>query len=127
MEKTTETRDDSDYLSIGTNELSVDVTVSVRAYLAGTFVSRGLGRHPDRRIDSYELIFVRSGVLELWEEDRQYRVGPGECLLLWADRRHGGLTPYSPELSYYWIHFYMDLPCGGEDRRVSIPQHIKVA
>lgn len=127
MEKSADSRDDSDYLIGRSEELIADVRVPIRAYLAGMFVSRGVGRHPDRKLGSYELIFVRSGVLEMWEEDRQFRVGPGECLLLWAGRRHGGTAAYVPELSYYWIHFYMDKPEGAEDRRVSIPQHIKVA
>lgn len=127
MEKDAETRDDSDYLEEAINELIVDVRVPIRAYIAGMFVSRGVGRHPDRKLKSYELIFVRAGVLLMWEEDRQFEVGPGECLLLWGGRQHGGTATYSPDLSYYWIHFFLDRPSGADVLEVALTQQTKVA
>ena len=78
---------------------------SVAALNGGLFVSRGKGTHPTRVIDSHELIFVRSGILELFEEERRFRLGPGEALVLWPGRRHGGAAPYPPDLSFFWIHF----------------------
>jgi len=72
---------------------------------AGLFISRGVGMHPARIIDSHELIFVRKGHLGMFEEQRKFNLGPGQALLLWPGRKHGGTMPYPPDLSFYWIHF----------------------
>jgi AraC-like DNA-binding protein len=71
----------------------------------GLFVSRGEGCHPDRRITSYELIFVRKGVLAIQEEEDAFEVSAGQSLILWQGRRHWGTAPFTPDLSFYWIHF----------------------
>ena len=72
---------------------------------AGRFISRGHGRHPSRTIHSHELIYVLSGTLDMFEEDREFHLKKGERLLLFPERRHGGLSAYSPELSFFWMHF----------------------
>ena len=72
---------------------------------AGRFISRGKGRHGIRTIDSYELIYVDAGRLEMFEEERNFRLGPGDWLLLRPGRRHGGLSAYEPRLVFYWGHF----------------------
>ncbi len=81
---------------------------TVRAGNAGLFVSRGRGRHPDRVIDTHELILVRRGCLGIAEERREFSVRSGETLLLTAGRRHFGTADYEPELSFYWLHFTLD-------------------
>lgn len=72
---------------------------------SGFFISRGKGRHPTRRIDSYELIFVVGGTLKMFEEKIKYELRPGDCLILFPDRLHGGGADYPRDLSFYWIHF----------------------
>lgn len=72
---------------------------------AGLFISRGCGIHPDRVIDSYELIFVRKGRLDMQEHSRAFVIESGQTLVLWPGRRHGGTRPYPRDLSFYWIHF----------------------
>ncbi len=72
---------------------------------AGRFVSRGRGRHGTRVIDSWELIYVDAGVLEMFEEEEHFRLEAGEWLLLRPGRRHGGLAPYGTKLIFYWGHF----------------------
>jgi AraC-like DNA-binding protein len=89
----------------GTQSLSLKPALPVRALNAGLFVSRGQGTHATRTIDSHELIFVRSGVLGMFEEDRRFEVRAGEALHLWPGRRHGGTAPYPADLSFYWLHF----------------------
>lgn len=79
----------------------------ITALYAGLFVSRGFGSHPTRIIDSYEIIFVRSGRLEMFEGDREYSVEAGQALLLWAGVKHGGNAPYSGDLSFFWVHFQL--------------------
>jgi len=72
---------------------------------AGRFLSRGKGRHDTRTIDSYELIYVDAGTLEMFEEGQKFRLGPGDWLLLRPGLTHGGLSAYEPQLVFYWGHF----------------------
>ncbi len=78
---------------------------TVEIVSAGRFVSRGKGRHGTRTIDSYELIYVDAGTLEMFEEDRTYSLEAGDWLLLRPGLRHGGLSAYEPKLVFYWGHF----------------------
>ncbi|MFB9995012.1 AraC family ligand binding domain-containing protein [Deinococcus oregonensis] len=55
--------------------------------------------HPDRVIQTYELIFVKEGVLSLEEAGREFDLQAGETLLLWPGRRHRGVRPFAPGLS----------------------------
>ena len=77
---------------------------------AGRFVSRGRGRHITRVIDSYELIFVHSGTLEMFEEGRTFSATAGSYLLLRPGLRHGGLAAYGPDLVFFWCHFLPRTP-----------------
>lgn len=86
---------------------------------AGLFVSRGQGIHPDRMIDSYELIFVRSGTLVMEEAGQTLQVRQNQTLLLWPDRRHRGLQPYSADLSFYWIHFHLRASSRAQELRIA--------
>jgi len=108
--------------------LVLSTALPLRCQNAGLCVSRGQGRHPSRKIESYELIFVREGTLHLEEEGKPFVVAAGQSLLLFPNRIHAGTAPYPPGLSYYWIHFTMQ----GERPPMShavlrIPQHATVA
>ncbi|MCZ7648368.1 MAG: AraC family transcriptional regulator [Planctomycetota bacterium] len=85
--------------------LHLDPGRPVEALNAGLFISRGRSTHPDRTIDSHELIFVRKGWLKLAEEAREFEVRAGETLILRPGRRHRGSAPYPRDLRFYWIHF----------------------
>lgn len=77
----------------------------IEAQHAGLYIAAQDCQHPTRTLDSYELFFVRSGTLELGEEDAIFRVKAGQTLLLWANREHFGKQKYARDLSFYWIHF----------------------
>lgn len=77
----------------------------VKSISAGLFTSRGFGTHPVRVMDSYELIFVNSGQLNLYEEGQEFSLNSGQTLILYPNRKHGGASEYDPQLSFYWIHF----------------------
>lgn len=94
----------------------------VRAENGGLCMSRGQGIHPDRTIDSFELIYVREGVLALAEEELSFDVSAGQSLLLWPERRHFGTAAYDRKLSYYWLHFQVADPGLLE----GMPQHSTV-
>ena len=105
-------------------EFSLDLPI--RMHDAGLFVSRGKGTHPTRSIDSHEIIFIRTGTLELFEEQQQFTVRPGEFLHLLPGRKHGGTAPYTSELSFYWIHFKFVPPQQASKPvrfRISLPKH----
>lgn len=101
---------------------------------AGLFVSRSLGRHPDRRLPSFEIIFVRAGVLEIQEEKEKFTVRAGETLLLWAGRRHRGSADSPPGLEFFWVHFELDAAFSqaiseriNAEQVLQVPQHTAVA
>ena len=73
---------------------------------AGRLISRGHGRHVSRVIDSWELILVLKSEIKMFIGREKYTVPAGKCLLLPPGIRHGGLSPYTENLSFFWIHFY---------------------
>ncbi len=87
--------------------LSLFLSLPVEPAGAGLFVSAGIGSHPVRVIDSYEIILVDRGRLEMFEEERRLSLGPGDALLLTPGRRHGGAAPYPRDLAFYWLHFHL--------------------
>lgn len=93
------------------DNLTLDIRHPVKLGRAGLFISIGEGTHIHRTIPSYELIFVRRGHLQMFEEERHFDIHAGQCLLLWPERRHGGDSPYTKDLSFYWLHFTLDEYC----------------
>lgn len=106
--------------------LQVNYGLSIQACNAGLFISTGQGKHPNRIINSYELIFVRSGVLGIQEENQAFQVRAGESLLLWPNRRHWGTMVHPPDLSFYWLHFYLKNGESGP-AALDIPQHTLIS
>lgn len=97
----------------------------IRAQNAGLFISRGNGRHPTRVIFSHELIFIRRGELEMWEDDRVFHLTEGQTLHLKPKKRHGSVSEMPANLEFYWIHFEImdDFPCSDTpDMALEIPQ-----
>ncbi len=92
---------------------------------AGRFISRGHGRHPSRTITSHELIYVLSGTLDMFEENREFHLTKGDRLLLFPGRRHGGLAAYPPDLSFFWVHFSPE-DREGRERLLRCPQSAPV-
>jgi len=88
------------------------------ALQAGRFISRGKSRHGIRTNTTWELILVISGTLDMFAGDREYHLVPGDRLLLSAGVRHGGLSDYVPELSFYWIHFVPRTPTANEQLKL---------
>lgn len=71
---------------------------------SGKFVSRGEWLHPDRVIDSWEVIFVTSGCVYIQENEVAYQLGKNDILLLEAGMHHYGYKK-SVNTSFYWVHF----------------------
>jgi AraC-like DNA-binding protein len=105
--------------------LQLSAKIGLKVLNGGLFVSAGRGSHPERVIDSYELIFVRKGALAIAESSRRFDVSAGQTLLLWPGRRHGGVTPYGRATSFYWVHFRV--PNRRASAQLTVPQHTRVA
>ncbi len=78
------------------------------------YVSSGLFRsidewcHPERKIDTYEVIFVVKGEVHIREEETEYIMQENELLLLEPSRVHAGTKTSVNEVSFYWFHFNTD-------------------
>lgn len=94
----------------------------IEALNGGLFVSTGVGVHQTRTLDSYELIFVERGRLELFEESNELCLGPGEALVLRPGHRHGGQSPFAKGLRFYWVHFRPVTEAAPERERLQLPQ-----
>lgn len=110
------------------NLLHLKAVLPVKALNAGYFISRGAGKHVDRTMDSFEIIYVNSGVLGIFEEDVTYNVERGQALILFPNRHHGGTTTFDKSLSFYWLHFLIDEKASiTGDNVMALPQLIPLA
>lgn len=110
--------------------LDLKITLPISVQNGGLFISRGVGNHPQRKLDSWEMIFVEKGTLTIREDDTLFSVKEGESLLLWPHRKHVGVGTFPADLKFYWLHFEInpqhesqtELPAS----LISLPQHGKV-
>jgi AraC-like DNA-binding protein len=107
--------------------LHIEARLPIKAINGGLFISRGIGKHPERIIDTYELIYVRSGNLGISEEDTNYEVYEGQSLILYPGHKHGGIQPYSSDLSFYWIHFRLNQETmAAGNQNISLPKYTQL-
>lgn len=94
---------------------------------SGRFVSRDEWIHPDRRIDSYEVMFVLSGTVYINEDGIEYALGKNDMLILEPGKRHFGYK-HSSDTSFYWAHFIGDfsLADGIKLQRITRPYELSV-
>lgn len=78
---------------------------SLQPEIGGLFLSPGFGRHLQRSMPQYELIFVRSGTLHIADETNSFVVSKGQTLILRPRVAHWGTADYEADLAFYWIHF----------------------
>jgi len=93
----------------------------VAARHGGHFISRGLGRHVRRLLPDYELIFVTKGVLEMKAGRSRFAVSAGETLLLRPFEEHWGTKDYGPDLSFFWVHFLLQVPVSAHSPQEECP------
>ncbi len=86
---------------------------------AGKFISHGEWIHPDRVIDSYEIIFVTKGEVYINECGTEYHIKPDEILILQPNMRHFGYK-VSTNTEFFWVHWY------GEPNTDSNIKHRKI-
>ncbi len=107
--------------------LHIPFSPGFRVVSAGLFVCPGYGIHPDRVIDSHEIIFVRSGRLGIAEGEREFVVRAGEALWLRPGVRHRGTLEHEPNLSFYWAHFHLAKKARGPVASAGVEQHSRPA
>ena len=88
---------------------------TVKHCCAGKFISNGDWIHPDRVLDSFEMILVTKGEVYISENGTEYHLNPEEILILQPNARHFGYKT-STNTEFFWLHWY-----GGPD----IAPHIK--
>lgn len=69
----------------------------------GKFISAKEWRHPERTIDSIELIIVTDGEVYMHVEGTEYHLQPGDVLRILPDEEHGG-TRYTVGSCFFWLH-----------------------
>jgi AraC-type DNA-binding domain-containing proteins len=74
----------------------------------GKFVPNGTWIHPDRTIDTNEIIYAIKGTVMLAEENTEYYLKDGDCLILEKGKRHYGIKQTDEFVSFYWFHFQSD-------------------
>lgn len=72
---------------------------------SGKFISHGEWSHPDRVIDSYEIIFVTKGNVYMNENGTEYVLQKDELLILQPGLRHRGYKS-STNVEFFWLHWY---------------------
>lgn len=104
--------------------LNLSIALPIKVQNGGLFISRGVGRHPARRLRSWEIIFVEKGTLTIQEEERIFQVCAGDSLLLWPGRQHVGIEDFPAELKFYWLHFEINAPTQSHPllTQLAIPQ-----
>ncbi|VDR23910.1 DNA-binding transcriptional regulator AraC [Raoultella terrigena] len=105
--------------------LELSIALPIRVQNGGLFISRGVGSHPSRTLDSWEAIFVEKGTLTIREEDKIFTVKSGESLLLWPQRRHVGVGEFPADLKFYWLHFELTpaVEKKAQQSVLMLPQH----
>ncbi len=91
----------------------------------GKFISNGEWIHPDRVIDSYEIIFVTKGDVFIDENGTKYHVKMGEAIILQPNLRHRGYQP-SENTEFFWMHWYGDIKFsnGVKHQKIENPYNI---
>lgn len=71
---------------------------------AGRFTSRGNWIHPERCLDSSELIVAVEGNFSIEENGEIFSVKEGSALFLEAGLKHKGVALSTERVSFYWFH-----------------------
>ncbi|MCP1160664.1 helix-turn-helix domain-containing protein [Bacillus infantis] len=63
-------------------------------------------KHPNRKnIQVFDLLFVTDGSLYIYEDNQEWTISSGECLMLRPDRHHYSSKPCDTQTHFYWLHF----------------------
>ena len=74
-------------------------------YSVGQFVSGPGWRHLRRTIGTFELMFVRRGVLPMRVGEQTLHIEAGQIALLPPNVEHAGADIITSDVDFYWMHF----------------------
>ena len=74
----------------------------------GQFQIDGNWIHREAVKETYEMIYMVKGVVYLQEEDIRYELKKGDVVVLRPRILHKGYRESSGEVSFYWVHFYLN-------------------
>lgn len=92
----------------------------------GLFDRTGEWIHPTVTIDTYEIIFVTDGSVEIYEGTEQYSLAKGDMLILYPNIEHGGTRQSLGHTSFYLLHFKIDDVTALKLPKVCTPDAIRV-
>jgi len=90
------------------NKETVEFIEKLSYIKAGILKSNNNFQHEERKIKSFELIFVKQGELPLYQADKQVNIKENECLIVHPGIQHGGLASTQGPLQFFWIHFQLN-------------------
>mgnify|MGYP004588327903 CR=1 FL=1 len=74
----------------------------------GKFISNNVWIHPDRVIDSNEIIIMIKGTAYINANDKNRVLTAGDILRIDPGERHFGYKTSDDGASFYWLHFLLD-------------------
>lgn len=75
--------------------------------VGGISIFRKGDKHERRVIhNTFDLIYVRSGIMYLEEDGKRFDVHKGQFLILAPDKTHAGYRHCNEDTVFSWIHFY---------------------
>ncbi|MBE6633409.1 MAG: AraC family transcriptional regulator [Ruminococcaceae bacterium] len=92
---------------------------NIQHLTSGRFISQGEWIHPERVIDSCEIIFMIKGSFQIAEADKIYQMEPDDVLILDKNTLHRGLDTRT-DVSFFWVHF------PGRPDDIQLPKHLKL-
>lgn len=81
---------------------------SPRFHSSGHFITQRPSMHPRRRMKLFVLLVGVEGQCRIAQEGREYTLGAGDYMLLFANHEHYGVAPTEGTQAHYWCHFYLD-------------------
>ena len=80
-----------------------DNDIKIQYISSGLFKTEMEWIHPERIIDSHEIIFVSEGTVYITEEDTEYELHKNDMLFLEAGKKHFGHKETNKPVSFYWF------------------------
>jgi len=80
----------------------------VKFVYSGLFITDDEWIHPTRREETWEIICVADGVVNIREEDCSEVLKKGDVILLEPHKEHTGTIPSTGRTSFFWLHFTTD-------------------
>ncbi len=84
---------------------TMDRATPIDAVNGGLFVSTGHRTESVQTHDSYEVIYLKRGALQVREESETFRIEQGQAILIRPGKTHRITVPESPEVAFYWVLF----------------------